>query len=144
MCLRVFKCCFLSLPVRIGEKYPDVLVWSMIKIGLRSLVVCATVALILLTIFSDLTPHHVEGFEDAVKGGPVSVDCIVIHCNHTKSGFIMTALDQNGDQASIFLAQSVLNESVAAGSAVRLAVTPSDDDPNFLFASSAEVLSHPG
>lgn len=115
----------------------------MVKFALRSLVACATVALVLLTVFSDLTPHSVDGFEDAVQGGDVSVDCIVLHCNRTKTGFIMTALDQKGEQASIFLAPSVLNGPVPAGSAVRMVVTPSDDDPDFFFASSAEVLSRP-
>ena len=144
MRLRVFKCCFLSLHVRIFEKYNNALVWPMVKIGLRSLVGCAMLALILLTVFSDLTPHRVEGFKDAVKGSPVSVDCIVISCNNSKSGFIMSALDQNGDHAGIFLALSVLSEAVPAGSSVRLTVAPSDDDPAFMFASSAEVLSRPG
>jgi hypothetical protein len=116
----------------------------MVKIGIRSLVACAMVALILLTILSDLTPRRVEGFNDAVKGGTVSVDCIAVSCNRSKTGLIMTALDQNGDRASIFLGPSVLKDPVPAGSSVRLAVTPSDDDPTFMFASSAVVLSHPG
>jgi hypothetical protein len=114
------------------------------KIGIRSLVVCAAVVLTLLTVFSDLMPHKVEGFQDAVSGGTVSVDCIVVHCNRTKTGLIMTAMDRDGVQASIFLQSSILAEPVPAGSVVRVAVTPSDDDPMFMFASSAEVLSYPG
>ena len=56
---------------------------AMVKIGLRPLVVCAAVVLVLMTVFSDLTPDHVAGFKDAVSGDTVSVDCIVIQCNHT-------------------------------------------------------------
>ena len=116
----------------------------MVKIRLRTLVVCAGIALVLLTIFSDLTPVHANGFQDAVGGGTVSVDCVVISCNHSKTGLIMTALDRNGIQASIFLQPSVLADPVPAGSVVRVAVTPSDDDASFMFASSAVVLTHPG
>lgn len=115
----------------------------MMKFGLRSLVVSAGVALVLLTVFSDLTPAHEDGFKDVVSGKTVSVECIVIQCNHSRTGLIITAMDRNGAQASIFLQPSVLPEPVPAGSVVRLAVTPSDDDPTFMFASSAEVLSYP-
>ena len=118
--------------------------WAMVRIGLRTLVVCAGTALVLLTVFSDLAPDHVTGFGDAVSGGTVSVDCIVIQCNHSKTGLIMTAMDQNGAQASIFLQPSVLAEPVPAGAMVRLDVTPSDGDATFLFASSAKVLTYPG
>lgn len=117
---------------------------SMVKPGLRSLVICAAIALALLTLFSDLAPDRVDGFDDAVSGDTVSVDCIVIHCNRSKTGMIMTAIDRDMVQASIFLQPSVLLELVPAGSLVRVAVTPSDDDKMFMFASSAEVLSYPG
>jgi hypothetical protein len=135
---------FFSLQVSVSEKYPHPLLMAMVKIGLKSLVACALVSLILLTIFSDLKPDHVEGFRDAVSGATVSVDCIVVHCNHSKTGLIMTALDRNGAQANIFLQPSVMADPVPAGSLMRLAVTPSDDDATFMFASSAEIISYPG
>jgi hypothetical protein len=113
----------------------------MAKISLRSLVVSAGVALVLLTVFSDLVPAHVDGFEDVAVGSNMSVECIVVQCNHSKSGLIMTALDRNGAGASIFLSPSVLAGPVAVGTVVRVTVTPSEDDPTFMFASKVEVLS---
>ena len=115
----------------------------MVKIGLRSLVVSAGVALVLLTIFSDLVPDHVEGFADATSGGAVMVECVVVQCNHSKNGLIITAVDRNGLEASIYLQPSVLPDPVPAGSVVKLAVTPSETDPRFMFASSFEILSYP-
>ena len=112
----------------------------MVKIGLRSLVVSAGVALLLLTVFSDLVPAHVDGFEDAMIGDTVSVECVVVQCNHSKTGLIITALDRNGVGASIFLQPSVLAAPVPVGSVVRVMVTPSEDDPKFMFASSIKVL----
>jgi hypothetical protein len=116
----------------------------MIKIGLRSLVIFASVALVLLTVFSDLAPVHVEGFKDVTGSDPVSVECVVVQCNHSKTGLIMTAMDRDGAEARVFLQPSVLAEPVPTGSVVRLVVTPSADDAMFMFASSAEVLSYPG
>ena len=113
----------------------------MVKIGLRSLIVSAGVALVLMTVFSDLVPAHVDGFGDVAAGKDASVECIVVQCNHSKTGLIMTALDRNGAGASIFLSPSVLAAPVPAGTVVRVTVTPSEDDPAFLFASKIEVLS---
>ncbi len=115
----------------------------MVKIGLRSLVISAAAALVLLTVFSDLAPSHVDGFKDVGGSDPVSVECIVVQCNHSKTGLIMTAMDRDGARASIFLQPSVLEDPVPAGSVVRVSVTPSSDDATFMFASSAEVLSYP-
>jgi hypothetical protein len=113
----------------------------MAKIGLRSLVISAGVALVLLTVFSDLVPAHVDGFEDAAVGNNVSIECIVVQCNHSKSGLIISALDRNGAGASIFLSPSVLAGPVSVGTVVRVTLTPSEDDPMFMFASKIEVLS---
>jgi hypothetical protein len=111
------------------------------KMGLRSLIVSAGVALVLLTVLSDLVPGHVDGFDDVAVGKSVSVECVVVQCNHSKSGLIMTALDRNGAGASIFLSPSVLAAPVPVGTVVRVTVIPSGDDPTFLFASKIEVLS---
>ena len=113
------------------------------KFGLRSLVVSAGVALVLLTMFSDLVPDHVDGFADAASGKPVIVECAVVQCNHSKTGLIMTAVDRNGAEASVYLQPSVLPDPVPIGSVVKLEVTPSDTDPTFMFASSCKVLSYP-
>jgi hypothetical protein len=134
---------FINLRVPNNENKWQPMRWNVKKIGLRSLVACAAVALVLLTVFSDLMPAKVEGFEDAVSGDKVSVDCVVVHCNRSRTGLIMTAMDRDGVQASIFFQPSILAEPVPAGSLVRVSVTPSDDDPMFMFASSAEVLSYP-
>jgi hypothetical protein len=115
----------------------------MVKIGLRSLVVSAGVALVLLTISSDLVPAHVDGFADAISDGQVLVVCVVVQCNRSKTGLIVDAVDQNGLEASIYLQPSVLSDPIPIGSVVRLDVTPSDTDPTFMFASSCEVLSFP-
>lgn len=109
------------------------------KISLRSLVVSAGVALVLLTVFSDLVPERVDEFKDAMVGSEVSVECVVVQCNHSKSGLIVTAIDMSGARASIFLAPSVLAEPITAGTAIRVVVTPSGDDPGFFFASSIEL-----
>jgi hypothetical protein len=116
----------------------------MAKIGLRALVISAGVALVLLTMFSELAPIQVVDFGDAAVGGTVSIDCVVVSCNHSKTGLIMTAVDRNGAEARIYLQPSVLAEPVPSGSVVRVAVTPSEEDPVFMFASSVEVLSYPG
>ena len=113
------------------------------KFGLRSLVVSAGVALVLLSTFSDLVPDHVDGFADAANGRAVIVECVVVQCNHSKTGLIITAVDRNGAEASIYLQPSVLSDPVPVGSIVKLTVTPSDADPKFMFASSFEILSYP-
>jgi hypothetical protein len=115
----------------------------MAKIGLKALVISAGVALVLLTLFSELMPVQVNGFRDVTIGDTVSIDCMVVSCGHSKTGLIMTAVDRNGDEARIYLQSSVLAEPVLSGSAVRVAVTPSEEDPAFMFASSVKVLSYP-
>jgi hypothetical protein len=80
----------------------------MVKIGLRSLVLAAGIALALLTVFSNLTPEQVEAFRDAKVGSEVTVECVVVQCNHSKTGLILTAIDVEGAEASIFLSQSVM------------------------------------
>jgi hypothetical protein len=114
------------------------------KISVRSLTIAAGIVLLALAITSDLTPVQVVGFQDATGGDPATVDCIVVQCNRSKTGIIINAVDQNGGRASIYFQPSVLQELLPAGSAIKVAVTPSDDDPTFLFASSIEVLTHPG
>ena len=126
------------------------------KIGLGTLTIFAGVALVLLVVFSDLAPDNAESFlfsdlapdnaesfSDAESGSTVTVDCVSLQCNRSKTGLIMTAVDRDGVQASIYLNPSVLAVPVPAGSVVRVAVTPSDDDPTFLFAASVEVISYP-
>ena len=113
------------------------------KIGLGTLTTCAGVALVLLVVFSDLAPDNAESFSDAESGSTVTVDCVSLQCNRSKTGLIMTAIDRDGVQASIYLNPSVLADPVPTGSVVRVAVTPSDDDPAFLFAASVEVISYP-
>ncbi len=116
---------------------------GVVKVGLRSLVVSAGVALVLLTAFSELTPQPVDLFKDAMEGSEVSVECIVIQCNQSKSGHIITAMDKGGEVASIYLSPSVLAASVPAGSVIRVVLTPSEDDPSFMFASFLEISSEP-
>ena len=113
------------------------------KIGLGTLTIFAGVALVLLVVFSDLAPDNAESFSDVESGSTVTVDCVSLQCNRSKTGLIMTAVDRDGVQASIYLNPSVLADPVPAGSVVRVAVTPSDDDPTFLFAASVEVISYP-
>ena len=132
------------MPVPVIGNYRPALRRVVTKIGLRALVVSAAVALFLLTVFSDLAPDRVAGFGDAVIGGTVSIDCVVVSCNHSKTGLIMTAVDRNGAEARIFLQPSVMAAPVPCGSVVRVAVTPSEEDPAFMFASSFKVLSYPG
>ena len=115
----------------------------MVKFGLRSLVVSAGVALVLLTISSDLVPAHVDGFADVISDGQVLVECVVVQCNRSKTGLIIDAVDQNGVEASVFMQPSVLSDPIPIGAVVKLDVTPSDTDPKFMFASSCEVLSFP-
>ncbi|HEY3420833.1 MAG TPA: hypothetical protein VGK23_09790 [Methanomassiliicoccales archaeon] len=113
----------------------------MVKIGLRSLVVCAGVALLLLSILSDLSPERVDLFKDVKVGNEGTVECVVVQCNHSKTGLIITAMDKDGAGASIFLPPSVLAAPVPPGSVIKVVLTPSEDDPTFMFASSFELIS---
>jgi hypothetical protein len=131
------------LHVTLGENCRWAVPLGMRKIGLGTLTICAGVALVLLVIFSDLAPDNAESFSDAETGSTVTVDCVSLQCNRSKTGLIMTAVDRDGVQARIYLNPSVLADPVPAGSVVRVAVTPSDDDPTFLFAASVEVISYP-
>jgi hypothetical protein len=113
----------------------------MVKIGLRFIVVSAGVALVLLTLFSDLSPERVETFKDARVGSDVSIECVVVQCNHSKTGLILKTMDRDGAGASIFFPPSVLAAPVPVGSVIKVTVTPSEDDPTFLFASSFKLLT---
>ncbi len=113
----------------------------MAKISLRALVISAGVALFLMTAFSDLAPVHIEGFGNATAGESVSVDCVVVRCDHSKTGLIVTAMDKTGVEARIYLQLAVLSEPVPAGTVLRMVVTPSEEDPSFMFASFVEILS---
>lgn len=113
----------------------------MAKISLRALVISAGVALFLMTVFSDLAPAHIEGFGNTTAGETVSVDCVVVRCDQSKTGLIVTAMDRTGVEARIYLQSAVMPEPVPVGSVLRIVVTPSEEDPLFMFASSVEVLS---
>jgi hypothetical protein len=113
----------------------------MVKIGLRSLVVSAGIALLLLTVLSDLSPEQVDLFKDAKIGSEVTIECVVVQCNHSKTGHILTAMDKGGAGASIYLPSAVLATPVPAGSVIKATVTPSEDDSTFLFASSVKLVS---
>ncbi len=138
---RVFKCCFHNLHVAKRAK-PFPRSWgSVAKISLRALVISAGVALLLMTAFSDLAPTRIEGFGNATAGEPVSIDCVVVRCDHSKTGLIVTAMDRMGVEARIYLRSAVMPEPVPVGTLLRIVVTPSEEDPHFMFASSVEVLS---
>ena len=107
------------------------------------MVVSAGVALVLLSIFSDLVPEHVDGFANAANGGAVLVECVVVQCNRSKTGMIIAAIDRNGAEASIYLQPSVLSDPVPVGAVVKMTVTATDADPAFMFASSFEIISNP-
>ena len=113
----------------------------MARISLRALVISAGVALFLMTAFSDLAPVRIESFGNATAGGPVSVDCVVVRCDHSKTGLIVRAMDRTGVEARIYLQPAVMPEPVPVGTLLRFVVTPSEEDPLFMFASSVEVLS---
>jgi hypothetical protein len=113
----------------------------MVKISLRSLAVSAGVALLLLTVFSDLSPERVDLFKDVKAGGEVTVVCVVMQCNHSKTGLILNVMDRSGAVVGVYVPASIMAVPVPIGSAIRVTVTPSENDPTFMFASSVELAS---